>query len=411
MGYRGIDRDITARKQTSEELQCLRKYLSNIIDSMPSILVGIDVDGKVTQWNKNAEESTGITFSNAVGKSITELFSHMEFDLRKIQASIASHKIIQSQRRIYCSETSSRHEDITIYPLDQGIKGAVIRIDDITEKVRMQEMMIQSEKMLSVGGLAAGMAHEINNPLAGIIQTGNVMKNRLQRAIPPNVKAAEEAGTTIQAIHKFMETRGIFRMIDSINVAGRRIASIVENMLSFSRKDEAIRTNQRIEDLIDKTLKLAETDYDLKKHYDFKLVEIQREYAKNLPSISCEAGKIQQVILNILRNGAQAMQDDKTKDPQFIVRAYLEEDRNMICIEIEDNGPGIAENIRKRLFEPFFTTKPVGVGTGLGLSVSYFIITENHNGEMEVESQLGFGAKFIIRLPLGHSKAILDSRR
>lgn len=104
--------------------------------------------------------------------------------------------------------------------------------------------------------------------------------------------------------------------------------------------------------------------------------------------------------MNIVRNGAEAMQEAKTERPQFILRTQHDSDPKRIVIEIEDNGPGINESTRRRIFEPFFTTKPVGVGTGLGLSVSYFIIAENHRGEMSVESELGKGTKFIIRLPI-----------
>jgi signal transduction histidine kinase len=155
-----------------------------------------------------------------------------------------------------------------------------------------------------------------------------------------------------------------------------------------------------LEELLDKTAELAATDYDLKKQYDFKKIEIQREYAGNLPAVPCEGAKIQQVLLNILRNGAQAMQAAGVQSPRFIFRTGFDDERNMAIVEIEDNGPGMDDETRKRVFEPFFTTKPAGVGTGLGLSVSYFIITENHDGEMEVESRPGTGAKFIIRLPV-----------
>ena len=119
----------------------------------------------------------------------------------------------------------------------------------------------------------------------------------------------------------------------------------------------------------------------------------------------CEGAKIQQVLLNVFRNGAQAMQEEGVENPVFIVRTKFEKERQMVCMEIEDNGPGMDEKTRKRIFEPFYTTKPSGVGTGLGLSVSYFIITENHGGEMSVESTLGSGAKFIIRLPLEGKKS------
>ena len=155
--------------------------------------------------------------------------------------------------------------------------------------------------------------------------------------------------------------------------------------------------------LLDQTLELASTDYDLKKQYDFKTIKVTRNYQDDLPLLPCEGAKVQQVLLNILRNGAQAMQGENARqdvEPSFTLHLSVEEKTNMLKIVVEDNGPGMDEATSKRVFEPFYTTKPVGVGTGLGLSVSYFIITENHQGEMTVQSTLGVGTKFIIRLPL-----------
>jgi PAS domain S-box-containing protein len=281
---------------------------------------------------------------------------------------------------------------------------------DISDLKRSQEIMVQSEKMMSVGGLAAGMAHEINNPLAGMMQSAEVISMRLggDMNLTANLKAAEEAGTTMEAIKSFMAARSIPRMIDAINESGRRVAEIVDNMLSFARKSDARVSSHNLTELMDKTLKLAATDYDLKKQYDFKNIEIIKEYEDNLPMVPCEGAKIQQVLLNILRNGSQAMQGNSGRivdyKPKFILRLLKETGTNMLRIEIEDNGPGMDEATRKRIFEPFFTTKPAGVGTGLGLSVSYFIITENHGGTMDVISEPGKGATFIICLPLENNE-------
>ncbi|MCP4695216.1 MAG: histidine kinase, partial [Desulfobacterales bacterium] len=184
--------------------------------------------------------------------------------------------------------------------------------------------------------------------------------------------------------------------------SGKRAAKIVDNMLSFSRKSESAFAPHNLGLLLDQTLELAENDYDLKKKFDFRQIEIIREYALDMPETPCEASKIQQVFLNILKNGAQAMAEDVLDaeyrgSPRFILRVFM--DGDMSRVEIEDNGPGMDDATRKRVFEPFYTTKGIGVGTGLGLSVSYFIITENHNGSMAVESAPGKGARFIIRLP------------
>jgi signal transduction histidine kinase len=237
-----------------------------------------------------------------------------------------------------------------------------------------------------------------------MMQTANVVANRLSENIPANLKAAGAAGTSMEAIRAFMDSRGILRMLAAINESGRRIAEIVDNMLSFARKSDTIVSSHDVVELLDKTVELAATDYDLKKQYDFKMIEIVREYQEHLPPVPCEGAKIQQVLLNILRNGAEAMQEAGTEKPTFVLRTRHEKEREMVIIEIEDNGPGMDEATHKRIFEPFFTTKPVGVGTGLGLSVSYFIITENHGGEMGVESASGKGTTFIIRLPVERSK-------
>ena len=408
IGVLGTYEDISQRKQADEELNRLRNYLSNIINSMPSMLVGVNADGTIIQWNHEARQVTGLSADDVLGKPLDQALPRFSSEMERVRQAIHTRQELTDSKRSRQEKGNIVFEDVTIYPLiANGVEGAVIRIDDVTEQVRMEEMMIQSEKMLSVGGLAAGMAHEINNPLAGMIQTARVMANRLQKknTIIANRKAAEEAGTTMESIGTFMEARGILTMVDTIVESGHRVADIVSNMLSFARKGDAHVSTSSLVDLLNKTLELASTDYDLKKHYDFKQIEIIKEYDDNPPSVPCEGAKIQQVLLNILRNGAQAMQEKRIANPRFIVRVYVDESTQMACMEIEDNGPGMDEATRKRVFEPFFTTKPVGVGTGLGLSVSYFIVTENHNGQMNVESIPGQGTTFFIHLPLAGRQA------
>jgi signal transduction histidine kinase len=276
---------------------------------------------------------------------------------------------------------------------------------DITEKLRLEEMMIQSEKMLSVGGLAAGMAHEINNPLAGMMQNAEVISNRLDGDRESNKKAALKAGTDMTSIRKFMKLRDIPHMLDMIRASGTNAAGIVTNMLSFARKSDTSFVHCGLADLLNQTIDLAGSDYDIGKNYDFRSIDIIREFQSDMPQISCEPGKIQQVVFNILRNGAEAMLEDageqgNNKKSQFVLRLKHETETDMARIEISDNGPGMDSDTCKRVFEPFFTTKDVDSGMGLGLSVSYFIIKENHHGELSVESTPGKGSTFIIRLPL-----------
>jgi len=205
------------------------------------------------------------------------------------------------------------------------------------------------------------------------------------------------------AISAYMEKRGISKMLAGILEMGQRASDIVANMLNFSRKSETRRSSQNINQLIDETIELAANDYNLKKQYDFRHIQISRDYAANLPMIPCIRTEIQQVFLNLVKNAAQAMAEKtyETDSPQIRIRTASADD--MVRVEVTDNGPGMPDSVRKRIFEPFFTTKEVGTGTGLGLSVSYFIVTKNHGGQMEVSARAGKGTRFIIKLPVAES--------
>ena len=400
IGILGTYQDVTDRKQAHDELKRLRNYLSNIINSMPSVLVGVDADGRVTQWNHQAEEMTGLCFDEAANQPLASVFPQLVDEMDRVKEAIKNRNVIRDTKIPRRQKGEIRFEDITIFPLvANGVEGAVIRVDDVTERVRLEEMMIQSEKMLSVGGLAAGMAHEINNPLAGILQNTAVLENRLMGDLPANRRAAERAGFSLPALNAYLDARKLPEMLENIRSSGNRAAEIVRNMLSFARKSDRAVSSHELDALLDQTVELARTDYDMKKRYDFKQIKIIKDYAPAVPPVPCEASKLQQVFLNILKNGAEAMASatDNDDSPAFILRV-VDEDA-WVRIEIEDNGPGMNHATRRRIFEPFFTTKPVGEGTGLGLSVSYFIITENHGGEMDVKAVNGRGTRFVIRLP------------
>jgi len=394
-------RDISDRKKAEFELTKTQNYVTNIINSMPSLLIGIDIDNNVTLWNHNTEIETGICADDAVGKHLLDIYPQLFPRMESINKAI-NQKTIQRELNVQRNIRDQIHfEDITIYPLiANGIEGAVIRIDDKTEQKRLEEMMIQSEKMLSVGGLAAGMAHEINNPLAGILQSAEILKRRLtDTELEANKKIAVETGLDFSILNNYLTKRGLYELMENIRQSGSRAAEIVKNMLSFARKSDQSFSVYDIAKLLDETVVLAQTDYNLKKNYDFKQIKIIKEYDPDLPLIQCEGSKIQQVFLNLLKNGAEAMGEHGTYDgspKQFILR-LINSDK-YLNIEIRDNGPGMDEATRKRVFAPFFTTKHVGLGTGLGLSVSYFIIVENHGCLMSVESEPNKGTKFIIKL-------------
>ncbi|MFC2146177.1 ATP-binding protein [Acidobacteriota bacterium] len=403
---RQLHREITERKQAQEELRKEKEKAQQYLDIAGVIMVVINADQTVALINKKGCEILGYPCEEIIGKN---WFDHFIPDKDREQVKTVFLKLIAGvlESVEYFENpvlTKSGEERLiawhNAYIKDkQGrIAGTLSSGEDITESKQARELMIQTEKMTTVAGLAAGMAHEINNPLAGILQSVQVVKNRMSSGIPANRQAARECGTSIEAVSAYLEKRKISELLATVKECGQRAAHIVENMLSFSRKSESKFLPYDICELLDSTVTLAESEYDLRKKFDFRQVTVVREYAPDLPEVLCDGNRVQQVILNLLKNAAQAMAEAKTPSPSIILRTGKEKD--MVRIEVEDNGPGMPEHIRRRVFEPFFTTKEVGAGTGLGLSVSYFIITDNHKGSMIVESTPGQGTTFIIRLPL-----------
>ncbi|HRD49605.1 MAG TPA: PAS domain S-box protein, partial [Candidatus Contendobacter sp.] len=395
----GVAIDITEQKHAKEEVARMRLYLKNIIDSMPSVLIGVDSWGYITVLNQPAEQVGGVSWEAAQGRFFGDVFPQLEGQFEQVRQAIRLGRTIKTPRMTLDVQGELHYADVMVYPLmaDSG-HGAVIRMDDVTARVRIESMMVQTEKMLSVGGLAAGMAHEINNPLGVILQGCQNVLRRIDPAMPQNRAMAEAIGIDLDRLRRYLEQRQILQFLEGIREAGIRAAKIVADMLSFSRRSETHFGLVDLEEMLETVLRLAASDYDLKKKYDFKRIAIQRDYDPELRMVYCDKTEIEQVILNLLKNAAQAMAEEEASAPTIVLRTRHEAEYALI--EVLDNGPGMDEKTLKRIFEPFFTTKAVGVGTGLGLSVSYFIVTEQHNGRLSVTSKPGQGACFSIRLPL-----------
>lgn len=408
------DKLLSIAKSEADKVKKSQKNYRDLFESSMDAILLIDKNLKCIDCNQAALKLFYIDSKKKISKmDLKRLSAEKQGDgsasaavLEKIRGKTFTHGSQSFEWRHRRSDGEEFDAQVLLTNVKFGNKNLIqATVRDITHQKKSQEMLVQSEKMMSIGGLAAGMAHEINNPLAGVIQNANVLTNRLtDTAMQANLKAAETLGISMTHIRQFMEARGIPKMLKAINESVLRISSLVDNMLSFARKSEATFSTHQPADLMEKALELAVTDYDLKKEYDFKAITIQKEYNDNLPMVACEGSKIQQVLLNIFSNGAHAMFEGERKsdapDPKFILRLSHKKDIHMLQIEIEDNGIGMNKETLDKIFEPFYTTKPDGVGTGLGLSVSYFIITQNHKGTIEAFSKPGKGCNFIIRLPL-----------
>jgi PAS domain S-box-containing protein len=293
-----------------------------------------------------------------------------------------------------CRDGRILNIDVIGVPIGDDILSVFI---DQTEKKHAERMVIQTEKMLSVGGMAAGMAHEINNPLGIILSSAQNIERRVDPTKEKNRLVAEKFKLDIKDIHDFLSSNGVLKYLGYIQETGARAGEIVRSMLDFSCQNNSIKLEYSINDILERSVKLISNDYDLKKSYDFKKIRIKRDYHAELSPVSVIRSEMEQVFLNILKNSAQAVAQNNSILPLITLRTF--EDSHWVTAELSDNGPGMNFRDQKRVFEPFYTTKPAGKGTGLGLSVSYFIITRNHNGQVELESHPEYGTKFIIRLP------------
>lgn len=394
--------EIAKHEITEALLRETQDYLNSMINSMPSVLIGITREGVITHWNTAATHVTGIQAREVLGRYLRDVYPELPITPDMIHETIDK-GVPQIKENIQQEhDDQTQYSELTIYPLlSAEISGAVIRLDDVTMRVRLEAMMIQNEKMMSLGELAAGMAHEINNPLSAILHGIQNIYRRTSPGLPQNHRIAEDLGITVEQVYSYLNARGIFKFLDAIREAGDRSARIVTNMLEFSRSNTRNHQLTNLAELVEHSLELAKNSFVLKTPEGTEQLNIIKEFDPEVPQIVCSPIEIQQVVLNLLRNACQAFYDESyvhSQPPQIVLR--IRNGKDSVSLEVEDNGPGMREAVSRHVFEPFFTTKEVGKGTGLGLSVTYFIVTEHHDGTIEVESSPGKGTNFIITLPV-----------
>ncbi|MEH1826558.1 MAG: ATP-binding protein [Nostoc sp.] len=275
-----------------------------------------------------------------------------------------------------------------------------------------QAQLIQTEKMSSLGQLVAGVAHEINNPVNFI--SGNIVHAseytqqllelvRLYQEEFPN--SGQEIQEKIEEIDLEFLLDDLPKILNSMTIGAKRIQQIVLSLRTFSHLDEADMKEVDIHEGIDSTLLILQNR--LKAKPEHPKIEIIKEYGE-LPLVECYAGQLNQVFMNVINNAIDALdmcnlqsslQEIESNPSKIIISTKLISD-NRVVVRIADNGPGMTQEVKKKLFDPFFTTKPVGQGTGLGLSISYQIVVQKHSGILRCESELGKGTEFWIEIPL-----------
>lgn len=271
---------------------------------------------------------------------------------------------------------------------------------------KAQEQLVQSEKLASIGQLAAGVAHEINNPIGYIFSNFTALENYISQLFKM-ISTYEESEKHIATPSVLAEIKGfkeeieleylkkdIPELMQQSKEGITRVKKIVQDLKDFSHIDSNLEWQwTNLHDGMDSTLNIVNNEIKYK-------ADVIKEYG-DIPDVECLASQLNQVIMNLVVNAAQAIGTDRGK---IIIRTSREKDN--VQIVVEDNGSGIPKEIINKIFDPFFTTKPIGKGTGLGLSLSYGII-QKHNGHISVESELGKGTRFRITLPIAHDYAEL----
>jgi two-component system, NtrC family, sensor kinase len=371
-----IDNSLLYRSEMekAEELARLKEFSENIIESVNVGILVVDFDGRITTWNSALEEVFGIARERALRRSINDVF---DGDLIETIRNVIGQEgwAIRDTRHIYKYNASTEDGrpltlNISLAPFEAArgvINGTLIVIENVTERAQLEQQLLEREKLSSIGLLAAGVAHEVNTPLAGISSYAQMLLQQVDEGDP---------------------TR---KLLEKIHVQTVRASGIVNNLLNFSRTGDAQFREVDINRVLEDTLQLLEPQLRGAK---FK---ISCTYGERLQPAFGSASKLQQVFMNMILNARDAMPNGGR------LTVHTRAVDSSLVIDFRDTGMGIAPENIARIYDPFFTTKGIGQGTGLGLALSYGIIQE-HNGRIFVESRPGEGAHFTIKLPTAFAR-------
>ena len=358
----------------SREIDEHRRFISLVIDSLPVGLYVVDREYRIQVWNRKRETGTqGLRRNDVVGRPVFEVLTRQPaHQLREeFDRVFETGEIQQSELEVMLGN-EVRYYRLSKIPmrLDRDAITHVITIgEDVTESRTVQGRIMQSEKLAAVGQLAAGIMHEINNPLATIGVCVAAIQGRL-----------EDGRTGAAALGEYLEI--IDREVE-------RCSKIVDGLLDFSRPKGQAKVELSADALVDETLFL------LKHHQRFKRMTVDRELEPDLPRILGNKEQLIQALMALLLNAVDAME----QTGRLTVRATRGQRGDEVVVEVEDTGIGIPREDQSKIFEPFYTTKQPGRGTGLGLSICYGIV-EDHRGRIEVDSLPGRGATFRVHLPV-----------
>jgi len=419
LGGNQVRKDIKRRESTEKLINEESEKNTAILSTMPSILVILDAEERITDWNDMATTTFNITRKDALGHRLIDLGLGEDISKIQLRASNSDNTLVFPKVRYECPDGKLGIVHFTasfIRDHQESLLGSVLLGRDILVDMKQQHEDLQTQKMESIGRLSAGIAHEINTPIQYIgdnirflqdafsdiqqllakydILTNNIGDN-CEKSTQEMMNAIQESIDDIDLAFILEETAPAFEhALEGIH----RVSKIVTAMRSFSYKeqyDEKVATD--INQCLKNTVTVARNEYKY-------VAELVMDLDENLPRVFCVAGAINQVFLNILVNAAHAIEEkignhDSGEKGLISISTCVNED--MVTIRFVDTGTGVPDKVINKIFEPFFTTKAIGKGTGQGMSLSHRIIVDEHRGKIEVRNRLEeSGAEFLVSLPL-----------
>jgi PAS domain S-box-containing protein len=370
-------------------IKYLQNYLLNIFESMPSAMIAVDNKGKITQWNKSAEKYKNTDSVLKQGEDIWKAISELGVYKDELLKVINDRGHIEIYREPF-RDGEKVNLNIHLFPLiANGVKGSVIRIDDITELKKKEEQLRQSQKMETIGTLAGGIAHDFNNILSGIVGVVSILKYKIDK----NLDITKDQLTDY---------------LDIMEQSGRRAGDIVQRLLTLSRKQNTTMEKVDVSEVLNHVVKICSNTFD-------KSIKIKGININSKSSLCADFTQLEQVILNLAINANHAMTimrpadeqpggiltievSDFVPEPELAGFTVPEDEKDYFRISIIDTGVGMDSTVISQIFEPFFSTKDKSMGTGLGLTIVYNII-QQFGGFIDVDSTPGKGTEFKIYLP------------
>jgi PAS domain S-box-containing protein len=415
-GFVIVARAIDDRIVAEQKLQAAYAETELFVESIPSILVGLDKKGHVTHWNATASHVFGLDREAVTGRLIDDCgikWLHPEMGL-EVTRWLTAESFYRSEDLAYELDGKTHFLGLQVRRISSGqdMKLAFILTGaDVTERKNLEEQLRQSQKLEAIGQLAAGIAHEINTPTQYVGDNATFLKESWGQVAKLLVysrechRKAESGGITKESLDEFgrlIEEADLDYLLKEIpqaieqSLEGlQRVARIVKGMKEFSHPGSQEKRAIDINKAIETTITVA--------RHEWKYVcEVETHLDPSLPMVPCLAGEFNQVILNLIINSTHAIAEIASEETgaKGTITITTQREGEWVEISIRDTGGGIPPEVRSRIFEPFFTTKAVGKGTGQGLALAHSVIVNRHQGQIWFETELGQGTTFFIRLPL-----------